>query len=425
MLELDLIRARRIALLAAGLLRPEWIGLAPRGSGKGKAARESALNVIRHFGYLQLDTVSVAGMRSHPMVLFARHPRIEPSLGEELLRPGAPLFEYWGHEACWLPMELYPQFQFRRDEFRGEDWWKRIRKSSKKTIAEVLTRIREEGPIRSQDLEGKGGGGGWWDHKPAKRVVVALWFVGDLAIRERANFQRSFDLPERVVPREYLEHPAPWAESARELLAHALRGHGWATIGTLARTWRFLNCRPDLSRALSELEEQGRAVQCALRTDEGKRIQGWIDPIYLPFVDRLARQRPDPTQARLLSPFDPVLWDRSRVTLLFGFEQTLEIFKPAEQRQYGYFCLPALAGDRFIGRVDPKADRKEGVLRILSEHLEDGGSREAIRGAVTDFAAALALTPHFPGVRARSAKVHSTRRSRPVASEPPARRRKK
>ncbi|MCA9756047.1 MAG: YcaQ family DNA glycosylase [Candidatus Eisenbacteria bacterium] len=444
MLELDTKRARRLALLAAGLLHPEWIGLEPKGSGKGRVARESALGFVRHFGYLQLDTVSVAGMRSHPMVLWSRHPKIDPALGEELLRPGTPLFEYWGHEACWLPMELYPYFQFRRDEFRDTKWWKDIQKRHRTTADEILARIRNDGPIRSQDLEGKGGGG-WWEHKPAKRIVVALWFVGDLAIRERTNFQRTFDLPERVVPSELREKPAGWHDSARELIALALRGHGWATIGTLARTWRYLNCRPDLRRALEELEADGRAAPCDLLDTEGKRISGWIDPIYLPFIDRLARLRPNTSRARLLSPFDPVLWDRGRVATLFGFEQTLEIFKPAPQRKYGYFCLPVLAGDQLIGRVDPKADRKTGTLHALSEHLEPEGTRETLRSAFTDFAGAMGLAPRFTSARAKSksggrqspteakrtsakgqtSAAHSTRKSRPVASAPPARRRRK
>ena len=405
-LEIDVRQARRLALLAAGLLRPEWSGLRARGGGKGKVAREWAHELVGHFGYLQLDTVSVAGMRSHPLVLFSRHPRLDPTLGEELLRPGAPLFEYWGHEASWLPLDLYPLFQFRRDGIRRSEWWNRIQKTFPGTADDVLRRVRDDGPIRSSDLDGEGEGG-WWGHKPAKRVVVALWSSGDLVVRERKNFQRSFDLPERIIPQGLREKPATRAESLRELLAIALRGHGWATVGTLAQTWRLRNCRPELHRALEELREGGRVSECTLRTEAGKRVAGWILRDYTELLDTLTRLRPDPSRARLLSPFDPVLWDRKRVALLFGFEQTLEIFKPREQREYGYFCLPVLAGERFIGRIDPKADRKTGTLQILSEHLEESGERAIVRAAVTEFAAAQGLAPRFPRV-ARSARRNPT-----------------
>ena len=437
-LEIDIRRARRLALLAAGLLRPDWTGLRPRGAGKGKAAREWAHDLVSHFGYLQLDTVSVAGMRSHPFVLWSRHPRLDPELGEELLKPGAPLFEYWGHEACWIPQDLYPLFQFRRDGFQRSEWWNRIQKAHPGTADEVLQRVREEGPIRSSDLEGQGEGG-WWGHKPAKRVVVALWSSGHLAVRERKNFQRTFDLPERIIPDHLRRTSVTRGESLRELLAIALRGHGWARMGTLAQTWRLRNCRPELQTALEELREQGRVLECTLRTDARKRIPGWILSDYVPILDRLARLRPDPTQGRLLSPFDPVLWDRKRVALLFGFEQTLEIFKPRETREFGYFCLPVLAGEELIGRVDPKADRKAGTLRVLSEHLEPSGEHSVLRAAVTDLAEAQGLEARFPppagtGARKRAAvgggttergKGHSTRTIRPAALPSADRRRKK
>ena len=151
--------ARRLALLRAGLLKPEWTSLPRRARGRGKQARKAAHRIIGRFGYLQLDTVSIAGARSHAIVLLSRLEGMEPSLGEELLQPGEPLFEYWGHEASWIPMELYPVFGFRRRAFRHHPWWGNIVGEHPKETRLLRRRIREEGPIRSLDMEGRGSRG--------------------------------------------------------------------------------------------------------------------------------------------------------------------------------------------------------------------------------------------------------------------------
>jgi uncharacterized protein YcaQ len=153
------------------------------------------------------------------------------------------------------------------------------------------------------------------------------------------------------------------------------------------------NLRPQIDRALDALRQAGQAVPCALVAEDGTRTAGWIRPEHLELAARLRRTRPDPESARLLSPFDPVLWDRGRVARLFGFEQVLEIFKPAPQRVYGYFCLPVLAGEHLVARVDLRVDRKAGVVRVVASHLEAGGSgvEEAVRRAVARHAGALGL----------------------------------
>jgi uncharacterized protein YcaQ len=369
---IDIRTARRLALARAGLLKPEWTGLST-GSGRGeKQQRKAAHAVIDRFGYLQLDTVSVAGARSHAMVLLSRLGGFPRELGERLLEPGEPLFEYWGHEACWLPIELYPAFGFRRRGLSKSRWWLRAMEGQESLAREVMKRIREEGPIRSSDLGGKGKGG-WWGHKPAKRVVVALWTSGALAIRERSKFQRTFDLPDRVIPESFLKKRVSRPDGIRILMHRALDGHGWATTGTLAQTWRFTGIRPDLEKALRQLVSAGSVVPCSLKTGD-RDIPGWIRPEDLELAERLRRVRPGTRNGVLLSPFDPVLWDRKRVSQLFGFDQVLEIFKPAPERKYGYFCLPVLAGERLIGRVDLKANRAKGRLKVLSRRFESTSS---------------------------------------------------
>ena len=370
---IDTRGARRLALAKAGLLKPRWTGLTDT-AGRGSMNRRTvAHDIIRRFGYLQLDTVSIAGARSHSLVLLSRLRGLPSEFGEQLLKPGEPLFEYWGHEASWMPIELYPVFAFRRRGMGQGSWWKRMMEGNRTLARQLVKRIKEEGPLKSADLEGKDGGG-WWAHKPAKRVAVALWTSGELAISERSNFHRTFDLAERVIPERYRKERVSRRDALRELMRIALEGHGWATTGTLASTWRFRNIRKDLDRALSELQEAGGLTWCTLKTDEGREIKGWISPKDLELAERLRGIRPNKTSGILLSPFDPVLWDRKRVTQLFRFDQILEIFKPAPERKYGYFCLPVLAGESLIARVDLKADRANGRLHVFSRRFESTGT---------------------------------------------------
>ncbi len=388
--------ARRLALARAGLLKPEWAGFPISGSGKGKRAKRSAHRIIEQFGYLQLDTVSIAGARSHVIVLLSRLRGFDPTLGEKLLEPGEPLFEFWGHEASWMPLELYPLFAFRRAAMR-----KRARHmlAEHAVVACKLRRqIRTQGPIRSIDMEGKGSSG-WWDFKLAKRVAAAMWSRGELAIRSRQNFQRSFDLTERVIPEAVRTARVSHNQAIEALLLRAAAGHGWANVATLAATWRLRNLRDPIKAALTRLQAKGEMVPCDLILPSGKSARGWIRPGDLDLAARLRRVRPRGDQGVLLSPFDPVLWDRGRVRTLFGFEQRLEIFKPKPERVYGYYCLPVLAGERLIGRVDLKADRKCQQLSVLARLFEDkrpsSADTMAMKTALERFANDLSLDLQF------------------------------
>ena len=368
-------------------MKPEWTGFP---SSPGKRPRAACYSVIRRFGYLQLDTVPVAGARSHSLVLLSRLHGLDPALPETLLRPRAPLFEYWGHEASWLPMELYPVFEFRRREMRKQSpWWGRVLQENRRKAAAINARIRDEGALRSADFEDKSGRSDW-GFSLTRRILRCLWWAGDLAVRERKNFQPYYDLTERVIPDRARRDTVPERDALKTLLLKALAGHGWAQMGTLADTWRLTKRRKLLQACLEELREDGTVVACSL---EGR--SGWIHSEDLELASRLEKVRPRRDRGVLLSPFDPLLWDRKRVQILFDFEQMLEIFKPAHQRKYGYYCMPVLSGDELVGRCDLKADKAAGLLHVLSIHHEREGRRDAVQKSLTRYADALELKLDF------------------------------
>lgn len=401
-LEIDVRTARRLALWCAGLLDPASSGLPRRATGRGTRARKAALAVIRRFGYLQLDSVSVAGARTHGIVLASRLEGFDTGFAECLLEPDQPLFEYWGHEASWLPIELYPAFAFRRRSYRVHPWWGNLLDEHAQLADGLLERIADEGALRSVDLGGQRGPGGWWGYGPAKKVLTALWSAGEVAIRQRSGFQRSFDLPERVIPDPH-RHDLDPDESFERLLLLALDGHGWAQRKTLIATWRLSGEGARVDAALERLLGAGTIHRCDLLVGPGdrrpsgraERLPGFVRGAHLEALDRLRGLRPRRARGVLLSPFDPVLWDRERVRLLFGFEQKIEIYTPAAKRRYGYYCLPILAGDQLVGRVDTKAHRAKrqsetGRLEVLSLHFErtrpTAADRQAARVALERYA---------------------------------------
>ncbi|MEL6347104.1 MAG: crosslink repair DNA glycosylase YcaQ family protein [Myxococcota bacterium] len=386
---LDIGGVRRLALARAGLLNPSWTSLPAKA---GRAPRDAALQHIRRTGYLQLDSVSVTGARSHGIVLASRLVGLDRALPEALLTPGGGLVEYWGHEASWMPQALYPALGWRRQRYRTHPWWGDLIDQNRDKVDALLKRISDHGPVRVADLDGRGGQG-WWRPKLSKKIAEALWSSGDLAIRERKNFIRLYDLAERVIPDRY-RRDMPYPEAVRVLMRKALDGHGWASIRTLASTWR-LRDRPAIKRALAELTDAGEVVPCTLHTHPTQKPRpGWIRPADLELAARLRRARPRAEKGVLLSPFDPVLWDRDRVQRLFGFALKLEIYTPAPKRRWGYYCLPVLAGDQLVGRVDLKAHRKQGRLEVKARHLEDGvpaSASVATDVALTRFAEAVSL----------------------------------
>jgi uncharacterized protein YcaQ len=321
---------------------------------------------IRRLSAVQLDSISTVD-RAHRLTLGARIGAFDPDQVTQLLRSGR-VFEYWAHEASLLPVELWPHF---RAVMSGQGHWgshDRAFRDHVDLVEPVLERIRIEGPLGSRDFDG-GGGGGMWNWKPAKAVLDALWDSGVLVIAERRNFQRRYDLAERVIPRDALEAPAPSEdETLRTFALLAVRARGALTEAAIREHWRLKGGKARLHHHLLALLAEGRLRELAV--DDGGA------PFYVEADRELGG---DPAPPVLLCPFDNLLWDRPLLERVFGFRHLIEVYKRAHERTFGYYVLPLLVGDRFAGRADLKADRAEGVLRVRRFTPEPGA-----RGNVVD-----------------------------------------
>ncbi len=340
-----------------------------------RAGADDVEAAIRRLTAVQLDSISTVE-RAHRLTIGARVGAYPTEVVTELLAGGR-VFEYWAHEACFLPVELYPHF---RHTMAGDGHWgfhRRAMREHSDLIEPVLARIREEGPLASRDFEGQGGGG-MWNWKPAKMVLEALWDRGDLAIASRRNFQRKYDLAERLIPDRILGAPAPSEdETLRELAVLAVRARGALTEAAIREHWRWKGGRARLHHHLEALVAEGRLD--AVDVDDGGA------PVY---VEAGAKVDGAPTAAVLLSPFDNIVWDRPFLERLFGFRHVIEVYKREHERVYGYYVLPFLWRDRIVGRADLKTDRAEGVLRVKALHVEPGVRRSAALDAAFDQALA-------------------------------------
>jgi uncharacterized protein len=329
----------------------------------GRIDRRHLRRVLDRVGLVQIDSVNVL-VRSQELPLFARlgpHPR---SLIPDATAAGE-LFEYWGHEASHLPSRLHRLFRWKMDAARdGQAWGGVVAMQRERPgyVEQVRQRVADEGPLAAGDLsERTGPKGVWWDWDHAKLALEYLFWIGELtATRRSSDFARLYDLPERVLPAEHLAAPTPDPEDARaELLELAARHLGVATHADLADYHRQKTTAS--KAALARLVEEGRLIPV--------EVEGWRVPAYRHPEVRTPRS----VGARaLLSPFDSLVWHRDRNERLFGFHYRIEIYTPRPKRQFGYYVLPFLLGDRLVARVDLKADRQAGVLRVPGAFTEVG-----------------------------------------------------
>lgn len=345
--------ARRIALAAQG-----FADAAPA----GVPDRRHLARVLSRTGLLQIDSVA-AVVRAHYMPLYSRLGPYPLSLldGATIGRRRI-LFEYWAHEASLLPVETWPLLRWRMERAaRGEEMYTGLAKWGRQNealIEGIYGQVAERGPIAASDIEGHKGNGGWWGWSEAKHAFEWLFWAGRVTTASRRGFERLYDLPERVLPQKILDLPTPSPEDAhRELLRISARAHGVATYACLRDYFRL---GPADSKArIEELVEEGELLPV--------EVKGWSRLAYLHRDAKMPRR----IEARaLLAPFDPVVFERSRAESLFGFRYRIEIYTPAEKRQYGYYVLPFLLGETIVARVDLKADRPAGVLRVHAAYAE-------------------------------------------------------
>ena len=352
-----------------------YAGRFRRASGDDIAAEIARIQAV------QLDSIATVD-RAHRLTLSSRVGGYEESEVSRLLGEGR-IFEYWAHEACLVPIEDYPLFKRRMVTLKDRHWWGRERTAEgRKVEGRVLARIRDEGALPVRAFEGKSEP--MWGWKPEKRALEHLFAAGELAIAGRQGFQRLYDLPERVIPKRYLDAPTPSeAEFRRGYALRAVQGRGALTEAGIAEHCRFDGGAKGVRPHIDALVADGRLRRVEL--DDGG------PPVFVPADAELDGA---PSAAVLLSPFDNLMWDRAFVRRLFGFEHLIEVYKREHERVYGYYVLPLLLGDRFVGRADLKADRKRGVLQIKRFTPEPGIRRrldEPLDRAATRLARVLEL----------------------------------
>ena len=367
---LSLRVARRIALHAQGFgdRRPT-----------GPADRRHLRRVVARTGLLQMDSVNVFE-RAHYMPVFSRLGPYDRALVDRAAYRHRDLFEYWGHEASLLPVGTQPLLRWRMERAAAlEEGWGRLQqivRDEPAFVEHVLQRVADEGPVSAGELHVAMGmstsrpGGPWWDWSATKVALEHLFWSGRITTASRRGFERLYDLTERVLPAAVLAAPTPSREDAqRELVRLAARAHGVATEKDLRDYFRL---RPEEAAVAVRSLVEERALLPV-------QVDGWRGPAYLSaeaHVPRWVRA------TALLSPFDPVVWERSRALRLFGFDYRIEIYVPAEKRVFGYYVLPFLHDEALRARVDVKSDRQAGVLRVRAAWLEDGWDAGATAAAL-------------------------------------------
>lgn len=356
-------------------------GLEPRP--RRHAVKADVLAAIRRMGILQIDTIHVVA-RSPYLVLWSRIGSYRSEWLPALLQEGA-IFEYWAHEACFIPAEDYAHVRHSMIDPGGLGWkyshaWV---EQNRELVNDVRARIREHGPMRSADFErGDGRKGGWWGWKPEKRALEMLFSAGELMVARRENFQRVYDLRERVRPDWDDARLPPIEETQRSLILQSVSALGVTSAAWVADYYRM--SKRTTPKLVRDLASEGALVEV--------EVDGWKDVAYvhrdnLALAERAAEGGLTTTRTTLLSPFDPVVWDRARARAMFDFDYVLECYTPAPKRRWGYFVLPILRRGRLVGRLDAKAHRRDGRLEIHRLFLEDGVRASA--GLAADLAGAL------------------------------------
>ena len=371
--ELTIVEARSLALAAQGFDKPR---------SKSKSSTADAVEVIKKLGVIQIDSVNVL-VRSQELPLFARlgdHDRnaINKATAQ------SKIFEYWGHEAAILPVEIQPLFRWKMNAARTgkiKHWGlTSFYADNKAFVKRILKHVETNGPVTARELSTRTTKkSSWWDWDEAKTALEYLFLTGQLMSCGRgSDFARIYDITERVLPSKILDTPTPTENEARkQLLVRAAKAQGVATLTDLADYYRQKTAV--IKPLVNELVEQGDLREVTVDT--------WVEKA---FVHRSAKPPKKLYATALLSPFDSLVWCRPRNERLFDFHYRIEIYTPKEKRKFGYYVLPFMMNGELVGRVDLKADRASSKLLVQSVHTEKGIKRASINGALTDELRALA-----------------------------------
>jgi uncharacterized protein YcaQ len=360
-IHIDIANARSLHLAAQGLLKPP----------QRKAKKADVLSAIQRMALLQIDTISVVA-RSPYLVLWSRLGHYDMQWLEAHLSEGA-LFEYWAHEACFVPTEDFRLLRHRMLDpssmgwKHSEDWIK----THKSDINKLLKHVAINGPVQSKDFVRATGtkGSGWWDWKPEKRHLEALFTTGKLMVAERRSFQRVYDITERVLPHWNDARDLPTLAQARlEMIRKSCRALGVVKPQWVADYYRLKHSgRSKADSVLYELADAGELIPVRI---DGDADDAFVHSEHQNLLELAVRGQLNATVTTLLSPFDPVVWDRKRAFDLFDFDYRIECYTPAPKRIYGYFVLPILSRGKIVGRLDAKAHRALGVFEIKALYLE-------------------------------------------------------
>lgn len=353
--EISAALARRIALAAQGFGRQRAVG-----AGAPAVGTRQLRAAVERLGVLQLDSVNVFE-RSHYLPLFARLGPYDKALLDRLtFTPRSPFIEYWAHQASLVPVTDWPLWRWRQDAYRERgtepDSWA----AQHPEMLDFLRReLATQGPLTASAVEHDAAGrtGPWWGWSDVKIGLETLLLQGEVVASGRTNFQRTYDLVERRVPADLLATEVSREDAIRALVLISVRALGVGTLRDVADYFRLLQA--DAKRALVDLVEEGVVAPV--------RVRGWGP---LAFLDVAARRPRRIDAMALLSPFDPVVWERERGLRMFGFHYRIEIYTPAPKRVFGYYTLPLLQDEALVGRLDLKTDRQAGVLRVQSAWRE-------------------------------------------------------
>ena len=376
--------ARRIFLARQGLARPPQAAL-------GKAG---LLQLIDDLGFVQVDSIGTVE-RAHHQILFSRSQTYRREHLTQLLETDRALFENWTHDAAILPSAFYPYWKhrFRREDQSIIERWRKWRgEGFESAFEETYAKISAGGAITSREVKADDHkSGGWWNWHPSKTALEYLWRTGKLAISGRSNFQKIYDLTERVLHPHHHEPDVSHEEFVDWACRGALTRLGFATSGELAAFWDSVTPKEARDWVIAHRNE---LIEVLIEpADGGKPRPSYA---FAAFTDEIGQPPELPARIRVLSPFDPALRDRNRAERLLNFSYRIEVFVPEPKRQYGYYVFPLLEGSRMIGRIDMKADRKAGTLDVRRLWLEPGVKASA--GRLEKLDAELVRLARFTGV---------------------------